>query len=144
MIQISGGGARSLDRREQLRHLPDRRVGWRNATGVSPSASIRSAGVRSFFSHEPFGSDSRSRCRGWRDTAHSRPSRLDATRVLAEIAAHHGVTAAQVVLRWHVEHDVVVIPKSVHRDRIEANFAIDTFSLEPEEVSRIDALSTVM
>jgi len=60
--------------------------------------------------------------------------------VLAEIAASHKVTPAQVVLRWHLEHGIVVIPKSEHRDRIAQNFALDGFSLTLDEVARIDAL----
>jgi len=60
--------------------------------------------------------------------------------VLAEIAARHGVTPAQVVLRWHLEHGIPVIPKSEHRERIEANLAITGFSLAPEEIARLDRL----
>jgi 2,5-diketo-D-gluconate reductase A len=60
--------------------------------------------------------------------------------VLVEIARRHGVTAAQVVLRWHVEHGFVVIPKSSHRDRIEANADVFGFALSPDEVAEIDAL----
>jgi 2,5-diketo-D-gluconate reductase A len=63
----------------------------------------------------------------------------DAT--LAEIASHHGVTPAQVVLRWHVDHGVVVIPKSAHRQRIESNFDVFGFSLSDEELRRVDRLS---
>lgn len=63
-------------------------------------------------------------------------------RVLTEIAASHGVSSAQVVLRWHLEHEIVVIPKSVTPERIAANFDIFDFSLTPDEVARIDALST--
>ncbi|WP_311836041.1 aldo/keto reductase [Cellulomonas fimi] len=62
--------------------------------------------------------------------------------VLAEIAASHGVSAAQVVLRWHLEHDVVVIPKSTNRERIGANLDVLGFTLSPDEVARIDGLST--
>jgi 2,5-diketo-D-gluconate reductase A len=62
--------------------------------------------------------------------------------VLAEIAALHGVTPAQVVLRWHVDHGFVVIPKSAHPDRIAANFDVFGFSLDPAEVARIDALGS--
>jgi diketogulonate reductase-like aldo/keto reductase len=62
-------------------------------------------------------------------------------RVLAEIAARHGVSVPQVVLRWHVEHRVPVIPKSARRERIAANFDIFGFALTPEEVARIDALA---
>jgi diketogulonate reductase-like aldo/keto reductase len=63
----------------------------------------------------------------------------DAT--LAEIAADHGVTPAQVVLRWHVDHGVVVIPKSANRERIASNFDVFGFSLSDEELRRIDGLS---
>jgi 2,5-diketo-D-gluconate reductase A len=61
--------------------------------------------------------------------------------VLAEIAARHGVTPAQVVVRWHVDHEVVVIPKSATRQRIAANFDVFGFSLTSEELARIDRLS---
>ncbi|MGH3305567.1 MAG: aldo/keto reductase [Streptosporangiaceae bacterium] len=61
--------------------------------------------------------------------------------VLAKIAAAHGVTTAHVVLRWHLEHDITVIPKSARPDRIAANFDLFGFPLTPEEVAGIDALA---
>jgi 2,5-diketo-D-gluconate reductase A len=61
--------------------------------------------------------------------------------VLTEIASAHGVTTAQVVLRWHLEHEIVVIPKSVTPERIASNFDIFGFSLTADEVARIDRLS---
>jgi 2,5-diketo-D-gluconate reductase A len=61
-------------------------------------------------------------------------------RVLAGIAAAHGVTPAQVVLRWHLEHEIVVIPKSADPDRIAANLDLFGFALDPAELARIDAL----
>jgi diketogulonate reductase-like aldo/keto reductase len=61
--------------------------------------------------------------------------------VLTEIAAAHGVTPAQVVLRWHLEHEIVVIPKSADPGRIAANLDLFGFSLDPAEVARIDGLS---
>jgi 2,5-diketo-D-gluconate reductase A len=60
--------------------------------------------------------------------------------VLAEIAAAHGKTPAQVILRWHVEHGFVVIPRSRRRPRIEENFAIFDFQLTPEELRRLNEL----
>lgn len=60
--------------------------------------------------------------------------------VLLDIAERHGVTSAQVVLRWHLEHGIVVIPKSGHRERIAENFDLDGFSLTLDEVARIDGL----
>ena len=64
---------------------------------------------------------------------------LDAP-VLAEVAAAHGVTPTQVVLRWHLDHGFVVIPKSVTPERIEANFEVTGFSLTPEQLAAVDAL----
>lgn len=61
-------------------------------------------------------------------------------KVLADVAAAHGVTPAQVILRWHIEHDVVVIPKSVRPERLAANLDVFGFSLTPDEVARIDTL----
>ncbi len=60
--------------------------------------------------------------------------------VLQEIAAVHGKTAAQVVLRWHIQHGIVVIPKSVHDHRIRENAQVFDFSLTADEMHRIDAL----
>ncbi len=61
--------------------------------------------------------------------------------VLADIAAAHGVTPAQVVLRWNLQHEIVVIPKSADPGRIAANLDLFGFSLEPAEVARIDGLA---
>ncbi|MDQ4132248.1 MAG: aldo/keto reductase [Actinomycetota bacterium] len=61
--------------------------------------------------------------------------------LLTEMAARHRVTPAQVVVRWHVQHGVVVIPKSATPARISANLDVFGFSLDDDEVRRIDALS---
>jgi diketogulonate reductase-like aldo/keto reductase len=61
--------------------------------------------------------------------------------VLAEIAQRHGVTPAQVVLRWHLEYDIVILPRSSRRERIAANFDLEGFDLTAEEVAAIDALT---
>jgi len=61
--------------------------------------------------------------------------------VLVDIAKAHDVTPAQVVLRWHLEHGITVIPKSSHPERIAANFDLTRFSLEPDQVARVDSLS---
>ena len=61
--------------------------------------------------------------------------------VLAKVAAAHGVSAAQVVLRWHLEHGIPVIPKSAHPDRIAANLDVFGFALTESEVTGIDALA---
>lgn len=60
--------------------------------------------------------------------------------VLSEIGKKYGKTAAQVALRWNVQRGVVVIPKSVHKDRIEQNFDIWDFALTDEDMQKIAAL----
>lgn len=61
--------------------------------------------------------------------------------VLVQIAKDHGVTPAQVVLRWHLQHDIVVIPKSATPERIDENLNVYGFTLTDDEMSAIDALS---
>ena len=60
--------------------------------------------------------------------------------VVAAIAAGHGRTPAQVLLRWSVERGIAVIPKSVHEERIRENAAIFDFELGPEDLARLDGL----
>jgi diketogulonate reductase-like aldo/keto reductase len=59
---------------------------------------------------------------------------------VGEIAARVGRTPAQVLLRWCVQRDLVVIPKSTHRERIEENAQIFDFTLSDEDMAALDAL----
>lgn len=61
--------------------------------------------------------------------------------VLAQIAAAHQRTPAQILLRWGLEHRVIELPKSVHKERIVENGHLFDFSLTREEVARMDRLS---
>ena len=61
--------------------------------------------------------------------------------VIVEVAAAHGVTPAQLVLRWHVELGAVPIPKSTDAARRRENFDVFGFALKGEEVDAISALS---
>lgn len=61
--------------------------------------------------------------------------------VLTEIGKKYGKTAAQVALRWNAQRGVVIIPKSIHRERMEQNFDIWDFSLsagDMAEIARLD------
>ena len=60
---------------------------------------------------------------------------------LMQIADRHGVTPAQVVLRWHVEHQIVAIPKSSHHERMAENAAIFDFALTAAEVEQLDGFA---
>ena len=62
--------------------------------------------------------------------------------VVARVARAHGRTPAQVLLRWDLQHGVVTIPKSVHRERIAENAALFDFELSPAEMAAIDGLDT--
>ncbi|TWT24253.1 aldo/keto reductase [Planomicrobium sp. CPCC 101110] len=60
---------------------------------------------------------------------------------LQKIAEVHGKTVAQVIIRWHLQSDLAVIPKSVTPSRIADNASVYDFSLSAEEMAMIDALN---
>lgn len=59
---------------------------------------------------------------------------------LVTVAATHGVTTAQVLVRWQLQHGIVVLPRSVRADRIRENFSVWDFELAPDELALIDAM----
>jgi diketogulonate reductase-like aldo/keto reductase len=62
--------------------------------------------------------------------------------VLASIAGRHGKSVAQVILRWLTQRDIVVIPKSVRKERMAENFRIFDFELTQEDMDAIGQLDT--
>lgn len=60
---------------------------------------------------------------------------------LTAIGEKYGKSAAQVVLRWDLQHNIVTIPKSVHEERIVGNADIFNFELSQEDMAAIDALN---
>jgi 2,5-diketo-D-gluconate reductase A len=61
-------------------------------------------------------------------------------RMVKRVAQRAGRTPAQVLLRWCLQHDLVVIPKSAHRERIRQNAQIFDFALSAEDMAELDAL----
>jgi diketogulonate reductase-like aldo/keto reductase len=59
---------------------------------------------------------------------------------VVEVAKRVGRTPAQVLIRWALQHDTVVIPKSVHQERIVENLAVSDFTLDDEAMATLDAL----
>jgi diketogulonate reductase-like aldo/keto reductase len=60
--------------------------------------------------------------------------------VIVDIAERLGRTPAQVIIRWHLQHRIVVIPKSVQQERIRSNADVGGFELTPDDMAAIDAL----
>ena len=62
--------------------------------------------------------------------------------VVERIAAAHGVTPAQVILRWHIENGTIIIPKSVHTARQRENLDLFGFRLDEDDMTAINALES--
>jgi diketogulonate reductase-like aldo/keto reductase len=67
---------------------------------------------------------------------------LEAPAVVS-IANELGVTPGQVVLRWQVQHGVILIPKSVNPERMATNLDLFSFSLTEAQMADIDALDSL-
>lgn len=61
---------------------------------------------------------------------------------LMDIGKKYGKTVAQVVLRWHIQRGIVVIPKSIHQERIKENFDIWNFNLDREDMEAIASMDS--
>jgi 2,5-diketo-D-gluconate reductase A len=61
---------------------------------------------------------------------------------ITEIAAKHRRTPAQVVIRWHLDSGLIVIPKTVRRERLKENIGALDFRLDADDMRRIDALDS--
>lgn len=62
--------------------------------------------------------------------------------VLNKLAEKHGKSIAQIVLRWHIQRGIIIIPKSVHKERMESNRSVFDFKLSEEDMLCIDRLDT--
>jgi len=70
----------------------------------------------------------------------TRGERLDHPNLLA-VAKEYGKTSAQVLIRWSLQHGLVVIPKSIHEERIRQNSEVFDFQLESEDMKLLDSLN---
>ena len=70
----------------------------------------------------------------------STDSPLAGDKTLGKIAEAHGKTPQQVLLQWGLQRGTSVIPKSVTKSRIEANFQLDGWELTPEEVETLSSI----
>ncbi|MER9067820.1 aldo/keto reductase [Mesorhizobium sp. M0902] len=68
--------------------------------------------------------------------------RLLSDPTLESIARKHGKSVAQTIVRWHLQEGVIVIPKSIHQDRIAANFDVFDFELEAKDLELIRGMDS--
>jgi len=61
-------------------------------------------------------------------------------KTVRKIAKKYGKSAAQIIIRWDIQHEVVTIPKSVHSERIEENSRVFDFEISNEDMVRLDGL----
>jgi 2,5-diketo-D-gluconate reductase A len=110
-----------------------------DATGVLPA--VNQIEVHPFFGNEETraaGAEHRIVTEAWSPIAQGK---VVGNEVLQKIGAEHGKTESQVALRWHIERGDVIFPKSMRRERMQENFEIFDFSLTPDQVEAITALS---
>jgi 2,5-diketo-D-gluconate reductase A len=109
------------------------------ATGVTPA--VNQIELHPWLTQEPLVAANRRlgvQVEGWSPLANGR---LLEEPTLRQIAQAHGKTVAQVMIRWHLQLEYIVIPKSVTPARIAANFDVFDFELTPDELQRISALN---
>ncbi|MER9184891.1 aldo/keto reductase [Mesorhizobium sp. M0074] len=68
--------------------------------------------------------------------------RLLSDPTLESIARKHGKSVAQTIVRWHLQEGLIVIPKSIHQDRIAANFDVFDFELEAKDLELIRGMDS--
>ena len=155
-----------------LLHQPfgDAYGAWRDLTAMYNEGKIRAIGISNFYvdrmvefcefnevapmvnQMERHPLSQNTELQEWESTYHIAPEAwapfgegrggLFENPVLAEIGKAHGKTTAQVMLRWNLQRGVVVIPKSVHRERMEENLDVFDFELSDDEMAKIAALDT--
>lgn len=155
-----------------LLHQPfgDAYGAWRDLTAMYNEGKIRAIGISNFYvdrmvefckfnevapmvnQMERHPLNQNTELQEWENTYHIAPEAwapfgegrggLFENPVLAEIGKAHGKTTAQVMLRWNLQRGVVVIPKSVHRERMEENLDVFDFELSDDEMAKIAALDT--
>ena len=124
LLADRGGLLPAVDQVELHPHLPQ--------TDIRATAAELGIAVESW---SPLGGTSGS---GWGPA--SKPNTLLTDPIITRIADRHGKTPAQVLIRWHLQNGLIVIPKSVHEDRIAQNIDVFDFELSELDLSEIATL----
>ena len=119
-----GGMLPAVDQVELHPHLPQHEI--------RTFASEHDIAVESW---SPLGGTSNA---GWGPL--SKPNTLLTDPIITRIADRHSVSPAQVLIRWHLQNGLIVVPKSVHNDRIAQNIDVFDFELDDLDLSEIATL----
>ena len=134
---VQGRRPRPLDRRLELPGRAPGAAGRRGATSSPPSTRSSCTRTSPTMRCDAYGAEHGIATEAWSPIAQG--GVLDDP-VITEIAERLGRTPAQVVLRWHIERGNIVFPKSTTPERIEENFALFDFELEPGDDEAIAGL----
>ena len=108
---------------------------WRTMIRILESGRVRAIGVSNFQAEHL-----RTIIEATESCSPLGRGRLLQDPVVIDAAAALGVTPAQVVIRWHLQHDLVVIPKTTHLERMRTNADVSSFALTDEQMAALDAL----
>lgn len=121
---------------------PDRIVDLLNHTEVIPAINqVETHPFQQQISNQQFLQEYQIQIESWGPFAEGKNGMFE-NPVLASIAQAHGKSIAQIILRWLIQRGVVVIPKTVNRNRMEENFHVFDFSLMEAEMDLIQSLDT--
>lgn len=121
---------------------PDRIVDLLNHTAVVPAINqVETHPFQQQIANQQFLQEHQIQMESWGPFAEGKNGMFE-NPVLASIAQAHGKSIAQIILRWLTQRGIVVIPKTVNRNRMIENFQIFDFSLKEAEMEMIQTLDT--
>ena len=121
-------------------YYPDRMVEFANFTRIRPMVNqIETHPLNQQLEAREWADKYKIQLEAWAPFGEGRGGLFE-NQVLAEIGKKYGKSTAQVMLRWHIQRGTVVIPKSTHKERMEANFNVFDFKLSDEDMKKISGL----
>ncbi|MHA8072083.1 aldo/keto reductase [Aquirufa ecclesiirivi] len=121
---------------------PDRIADLLNHTEIIPAINqVETHPFHQQISNQQFLQEHQIKMQSWGPFAEGKNGMFE-NPLLAAIAQAHGKSIAQIILRWLIQRGIVVIPKTVNRNRMEENFHVFDFSLTEGEMEMIQTLDT--
>jgi diketogulonate reductase-like aldo/keto reductase len=121
---------------------PDRVIDLMNHTEIVPAVNqVETHPFQQQIANQAFLGENNIQIESWAPFAEGKNGLFE-NAILTTIANAHGKSVAQVVLRWLIQRDIVVIPKTVNRERMVQNFDVFDFQLGDAEMQQIQSLDT--